>query len=366
MQIVNQTPFAVETVPAKAVDGHQYLTVIAKATFTMEHRRPCRVDSEQIPVAFGDVSFEPESEAVKLEADTAPFKPRADIILVGHAHAPRGNHAVTGIDVAIRVGSLHRVLRVFGDRFWQWTRLWSACTTRPVPFAKMPIVYDRAYGGIDQAGGYCRKNPIGRGYFSKPSRKSVRGAPLPNIEHPSELIRSPRDNPRPVGFGYYGRGWEPRLGYLGTFDETWRLERSPELPSDFSENYYNAAHPDMQVDGYLKGDEPVELRNLSPEGRISFNLPAVAPTCAVDKSYDTMRLLVEENQPRYAELASLAGRAPERVDLNMNLDTLCLLPDEKRFFLIWRGRTPVFDATALEIQCVRLSRRTVLSDEDAP
>ncbi|HLB00528.1 MAG TPA: hypothetical protein VJO14_04000, partial [Bacteroidota bacterium] len=41
-------------------------------------------------------------------------------------------------------------------------------------------------------------------------------------------------------------------------------------------------------------------------------------------------------------------------DVEMRLDTLCLIPEEKRFFLVWRGSLPVRNLGALEIREVSI------------
>jgi len=65
-----------------------------------------KVASEQIPVAFGDEFYdEKRGDIVKFESDVAPFKPRADIVLVGKAHAP-GERMVQAFDVSLRVGQI--------------------------------------------------------------------------------------------------------------------------------------------------------------------------------------------------------------------------------------------------------------------
>ena len=37
----------------------------------------------------------------------------------------------------------------------------------------------------------------------------------------------------------------PRVTFVGTYDERWRSERCPLLPSDFDERYHSGAHPDL-------------------------------------------------------------------------------------------------------------------------
>jgi hypothetical protein len=53
------------------------------------------------------------------------------------------------------------------------------------------------------------------------------------------------------------------------------------MPADFNYRFYNGAHPDLQVKGFLTGNEPVELNNLTPEGLMRFSLPGITPLCRV-------------------------------------------------------------------------------------
>ncbi len=354
MNIDNNTPFPVETMPFKGPDGKTFLTVIVKGTFAIPKQGPAVLAEEQLPIEFGDVPFDEEDGgSTKMEADVAPFKPRADIVLVGHAYAPSGKK-VTAIDVSLRVGRLHKVLRVFGNRTWQSATLTSDRATDPEPFGIMPIVYERAFGGIDlTGGGYLPSNLVGCGYFAKINKNGVHDSPLPNIEDPAYLISSPKDQPRPMGFGFYGRAWEPRLGYLGTYDDDYRKRYSPDPPPDFKYDYYNGAHPDLQMEGYLGGDESVELINLSPSGTMNFQLPAQKITCKVDKKYETLEAYIKTLDDQEIPRAELST-GPASEEIPMNLDTLCLLPDEERFFLTWRGRTPVYDQTALEVETLTI------------
>ncbi|MDX1606085.1 MAG: DUF2169 domain-containing protein, partial [Candidatus Competibacterales bacterium] len=145
-------------------------------------------------------------------------------------------------------------------------------------------------------------------------------------------------------FGCCGKNWEPRMGYLGTYDEQWQQERAPGPPRDFRSDFFNAAHPDLQVAGYLSGDEPVELDNLSPEGRLRFRLPGVRLTARVTRT--------ERDADGWPQTETTRTETPE-----LRLDTLGLLPDERRFFLVWRGHSPIADLTAQEIDRVEITAR---------
>lgn len=345
MKIINNTQYPVEALPFMRTDGQAILTVVVKASFTINQNNAAQTAAKQIPVAFADDLY--EKGGVKFEADTAPFKPRADIVVVGKAYAPGGRHAQS-FDAGIKVGNLDKSIRIFGDRTWAYTKKFlsaSVAMSFAHPITEMDIVYEKAFGGMDKtSGGRCDENPAGKGYLDKKPEKilkNIDGTPLPNIEDPESLITNYFDHPKPVGLGFYGKTWMPRIKHLGSYDEKWQKERCPDPPKDFSFDFYNAAHPDLQVNGYLIGDEEVTLVNLSPGGEIRFRLPGIRPAVTVIK---TNRF--ETPFDRAAEEKSES--------MDMKLDTLCLIPGEKRFFQVWRGTRPIKDLSALEIKQVEV------------
>jgi hypothetical protein len=343
MKIENGTPFAFETFPVLNPEGNPIFLVVIKGTFLVVGDGAVTPADEQIPVAFGDVmEGEGESARVRLEGDMVPFKPRADIFLLGKAHAP-GGKPVSVLDTRLHVGNVKKVVRVFGDRAWisGKGKLTTPVFSEPEPFTEMDLVNEKAFGGIDaESGGVCAENPAGCGFYTRKSSEKIDGAPLPNLEDPGNLIRQWKDHPRPAGFGIVGKNCQPRFGYLGTYDERWQKERCPAPPADFRPDYYNAAQPDLQVPGYLKGDEEVLLFNLTRgRGEVRFRLPGIRPVVTATR----------------ADIEFLGWDAPpSTVNLDMRLDTLCLLPEESRFFLVWRGSLPVRNLGALEIREVSI------------
>jgi len=332
--INNHTPFEAVVIPSIGPDQQAIATLIVKGSFAyskadiFDHK--VQVASEQTPINYGDEPFpEKKNGCIQFESDIAPFKPKADIVLVGCAHSPR-HQLIQSLDVRLKVGKIKKQLRVFGDRKWNvYNGFLREEPTPPVPFHKMELTYDRSFGGIDMdGGGYCPYNLIGKGYAKQKSKREVKGFCLPNIEDPKKLIETRKCTPRPVGFGYYGKAWKPRLDYLGTYDESWQKQLAPLAPKDFRFEFYNAAHPDLQVDGYLKGTEVVEMIHLAPESKISFNLPGIQIQSKLVKSTDSNKQIQ---------------------NLEMNLDTLCLLPEENRFFLIWRGYATTRDLACSDI-----------------
>lgn len=343
MKTRNRTLFAVESLPVLDPGGNPVFLVVVKGTFLFDGDGGVTPADEQIPVAFGEVVEEGEGAAkVRLEEDTAPFKPRADILLLGKAHAP-GGKPVRWLDAGLLVGSVKKVVRVFGDRVWisGKGKLSSPVLSEPDPFAVMELADEKSFGGIDAVSGdVCAENPSGCGFYTRTSPEKIDGEPLPNIEDPASLIRHWKDHPRPAGLGVYGKHRRPRIGFLGTFDERWQKERAPALPVDFRSDYFNAAHRDLQVPGYLRGDEDVLLINLTEGGgETRFRLPGIRPSVSVSR----------------ADIELLGWDAPGRTEyLEMRLDTLCLLAEEKRFFLVWRASLPIRNLGALEIREVSI------------
>jgi len=177
------------------------------------------------------------------------------------------------LDCGFKVGALQKVLRVFGDRTWG-----AFGPSRPEPFVAMPLVWERAYGGVDRRSDTPEKdwdwrNPVGTGYAV--SSRNAQGLKLPNIEDPKHLIGSWSDRPAPAGFGVVASHWQPRVGFAGTYGEQWMKTRQPLLAEDMDDRWFQSAAADQQTREFLRGGEPVILHSLSPGGRLQFTLPKV-------------------------------------------------------------------------------------------
>ena len=84
----------------------------------------------------------------------------------------------------------------------------------------------------------------------------------------------------PAGFGPLNKMGPQRSSKLGTYEDNWLKERWPWFPLDFSWEYYNAAPKNMQVSGYLRGDEPIICTNLHPEIPVyQTQLPGLRVRC---------------------------------------------------------------------------------------
>jgi len=187
----------------------------------------------QAPKVRGD----PLTTSLLSDAEITLRKPTSDILLHGHAHATPGKPAHRA-DVSLRVGTLVKALRVYGDRYWR-VGLIGLKQSPLEPFQQMPIVYERAFGGRDPAEPekkWDRRNPVGRGTAVRSDR--LAGWHVPNIETPAELIGSPRQHPPPAGYGPIACHWDPRFKLGGTYDPKWEDERQPLEPEDFQDRFH--------------------------------------------------------------------------------------------------------------------------------
>jgi hypothetical protein len=321
-EIINRTPFVVSLIPGLGKDDVAHMTVLAKGTFSIPiPPGPPRIAEQQIPFWPGDEwnGPEPATSSVRFESDACPTKPGTDVVLVGHAYAGARRQAT--VDVGLRVGKLQKVVRVTGDRIWTRAAFAWVMSSPPVAFERLPLVYERAFGGVDrsdpaQPAGDDR-NPVGTGFDAAARKERLEGLRLPNLEDPRHLIRKWNDRPPVAGFGVISRGWLPRRSLGGTYDQRWTEQRNPLLPEDFDPRFFNGAPADQVAVPHLRGGEPVSLSNCSPDGVLAFELPRIALSITIDWA---------------------AG--PQAQEVPPVLDTVILDPDERRIVMSWRSTFP--------------------------
>ncbi len=320
LEIRNDTPFVVALVPGLDPEGLESATLVVKGTFALGGRAgEPGLAGKQAPVALADthVSDDDAGSSLRVASEATPAKPATDVALVGHAVSPRG--AVPSLDVELHAGPVSKVVRVFGDRCWE-SRLGMKHASRPEPFERMPLVYERAFGGADVTDpdpakhAFEERNPVGRG-FSLGRGAALRDLPLPNLEDPRDLISSPRDRPAPAAFGFVSPGWMPRRALAGTYDDAWQRDRCPFLPADFDPRFYQAAHPDLVCPGHLAGGERVRAVNVRAGGDLDFAVPRRRIEVAVE----------------------IRGRETRQAAV---LDTLLIEPDDERLVCTWKATFP--------------------------
>ncbi len=342
--IDNNTPFATDRCWVRDRDGAEVWLVAVKGSFTIGPQGSLKVADEQEPVCLAPQFVgDPATSSLRYDSDLPHKKLRTDVILHGHAYAPEGK-PVTQTGVRLTVSDIDKTLRVFGDRIWE-DSLVGLRLSSPRSFIKMPLTYERAFGGTDtieeepKHRGWEPRNPIGAGFAA--IKKHLIGAPAPNVERVGDLIGSWNDRPDPIGFGPIPGHWAPRTEYAGTYDEEWEKSRLPLIAEDFDEQFYQCAPEDQQVP-YLKGGELVELSNLTPVGRIRFRLPRVSLGFETEFS------------------------GGEKEIHRSYVHTVILEPDVPRVMIVWHTHVPCHHRVLeLLVTSVYLKQRIFTSDLDA-
>lgn len=285
MEVINPTPFRAAPAAVADLEGAPYLVVVFKATYALDRSGGLTPAEEQRDVAMGDTFVgEAGASSIDYASDLTIGKTSTDVIVTGSAY-PYQAGGVEG-EVGVQVGPARASFRVFGDREWQ-SALGVTRMSRSRPFDQLPLVYERAAGGSDTSPSAERdhqfdgRNPVGLGFRATRSRLDLDRSRLPNFELPDDLIRDPDNRPPPAPVGFVAPGWEPRVGYAGTYDAAWSETRSPMLPTDFDVRFFDVAPPGLTVPGRLQGNEHGAAKGISPYGLLRFTLPSLQPVAEV-------------------------------------------------------------------------------------
>jgi hypothetical protein len=336
----------VQIVPGRNDRDQHVFSVLVKRTYRIEADRPAIRQEEDRPFRLIDDYYDggdPEWSTVRHESEVAPFKLSTDVVVIARAYAPRGV-PTTRMSVGVQVGERRKILVVTGDRQCHFRRNAAPVVSDPEPFTEMEIRYDRTYGGRDEKSVseipfVYPRNFMGVGVALKNVEEVVQGLALPNVEDPQDLLTPERViigepdrwhlQPLPQGFGWRQREWYPRSALLGSFPPflypgtVTAEEQMGLLPRDhvalakqfrlkpFEARFANGASLGMQFSG-LKGDEPIALAGLRPDGLLKFSLPAETPRIGLD----------------------LGGGLHELEPL---LHTISIRPDDLELDMIWRG-----------------------------
>ncbi|MEZ4307196.1 MAG: DUF2169 domain-containing protein [Polyangiaceae bacterium] len=314
--IVTSSSLACWTLPWQVLSGRDVRTVVVKGTFDIVPGKRAALRPETEPPS-GDVheGGDPGKELL-YPSDFAIFKPKADITLRAHAYAPGGS--ARAMEAGLRFGhagnAFDRKIAVLGDRHWQ-----RGAPTEPAAFERIPIVYNRAFGGPDFAA-----NPLGRGRAAGADGHTA----LPNLEDRAHPVSAPSSAPAPVCFAAVPASFRARASKLGTFDAHWVEERWPYFPDDFDWSYFQAAPEAQQLD-MLSGDEPFSMWGVRPGGaRVSGKLPGLVPRA-------------------FAQRTTAAGGV--FFEIVLRLDTVTIDADAMTMNVVWRGIFDVADSAASDI-----------------
>ncbi|HZL18189.1 MAG TPA: DUF2169 domain-containing protein [Polyangia bacterium] len=182
--------------------------LVAKRTYRVSAGR-CVVAEEQVPLV--ELPETNDDRSVLLhDMDTVLNRRQADIVVTGKIRALRKERR---LDVHVRVGSLSRRLRAFGDRRCLRGSDGRLRFSDPDPIEEIDVGWTAAYGGVDEVArkkygdpieGFCKdarqpynprfglfaypRNRAGKGYLIELSDEALDGCMLPNLEDPQHLL----------------------------------------------------------------------------------------------------------------------------------------------------------------------------------
>ncbi|RLB81916.1 MAG: hypothetical protein DRH15_06405, partial [Deltaproteobacteria bacterium] len=194
MELINKTGIPAKLLTGSMSEAEMLGIVASKATYVLEQGSLHLVEETDAWPIF-DQPFVFQGHTFVTDLDFR--KEGIDILVFGNAMAPDAS-PVQKMSVTISSGKLHYEIVVFGDRVWEKHR-GKLIPSEPIPFVKMPLSNDRAYGGVSIWEGLelaHEINPDGKGFYM--SKQEAERSPLPNLERPGQLIQSWEDRPKPA------------------------------------------------------------------------------------------------------------------------------------------------------------------------
>jgi hypothetical protein len=284
--------------------GRVHVAIVVKATFAFVRDRPMvPVDPEPIAVTDQHLEQNPARSLI-VAGDLAPYRPAADVTLHGHAVAFQGRPA-RSFQVRMMVAREGRTI-LDKPLFVRGSRDRSSASPEPVPFLKMPLVYELAARGIDPG-----DNPSG----------------IPERPGSTANILDPRRPGLPAGFGPIPEHWTARRATLGAMVDPRILRTSlPSFPEGFPWAFFHAAPEDQRIP-FLQGDEWIALEGMHADTtRVTSALPGVRAVARV-----------------YGNKDDPPGGRP----VQLAADTLSIDADRERCSVVWRGSFPIAGAADL-------------------
>lgn len=347
--------------------GEARLGIVCKRTYAFGDdglpRLLPELDQELVTLArsYYEALDAPFVSPFEFDQDTAAFRNATDVVVQGHCHTygePRYESLV-----AIASGDFRREILVTGDRRVEVGPDGQPRFTQPEPFEKLPLRYDRAYGGVDtvalarfsnptfeelkfarpdwqldrQTPFHYKRNPTGRGFLIEADEESLAAARVPNLSYPFDPVTPERlavgaperwaRAPLPAALDWTGPGWFPRIAYLGLakpapdgdapiaeIEAGWAAPDLLAIPPPLQSldappraEHFQAASPGMSFARIALGQQ-FELTNLHPEHPVwRVALPREYPAISLELEPGRMTPL----EPR---LSALVFR-PDRSEL---------------------------------------------------
>jgi hypothetical protein len=296
VQLVSLCPFNAGVVLWEASPEQRRLSVLVKGTFSLAHGAVATIAPAQVPLNADWRCYDHELASLYAPADRVPFKPRTDIMLVGHARAPGGVPLPT-LTVRMSVGTLSKSLWVTGEQRWMQGPS-GLVPSAMTPFVEMPIQYERA--------AQSAYNPVG----VRAGTQAPGALAAPCLHTTGDAMIA--------GFGPISPRWRARSADRASLAwseamATTGIAPGP-APAGLDYRIFNAAPRDQQVPEIAAGAKVV-LEALHPAlPCFETYLPVVAPQAFV-----------------------LPASARLPVELPMRCDTVWINADRSHLVMTWRG-----------------------------
>ncbi len=304
MDLVTLCPFVASKVVWQANSGAFALTVIVKATFVLQPGM-AQLAPQQEPILEQDRFYDDDPRrSVRVPSDAVPYKPRADVLLVGHAYAP-GKQPVRSVVTRFVVGEMDKSIEVWCDRAF---RVRDGQLLEGKRFTEMPLVWERASGGPESV------NPVGKRFDG--AMDAYGTIAIGNLQPLGHFVAKRSDTFVPTCYGPVAPTWPGRTQRLGRLSRSilgsaWNAQA---LPAGFDPTFFLAAPPDQNV-AEIRANERIVLENLHPDhARLLTSLPGLHPRAIADRA------------------------TGEREEIALVGDTLWIDTDRGVCCVVWRGR----------------------------
>lgn len=278
MEVVSRSPFAVASPRVRRANGRDSRAIVVKATFALRTGEWYLAD-EQAPIRTRASHQRGDPNAsLQYPPDTAPWKARPEVLVVGSAFSSSG--PTRSLVVRLAVAEVDKTLEVFCDRIVSQ----HGGMREGAPFVRMPLVAERA--AYDEA-----TNPIG----VRPDRVDSLGrVTLPNLQPTGLFVQDLTTRIQAIGLGPIPPTW-PVRGKLWTAGGALGLERVEREPivDSLDKSFFNDAPRDQQVQA-ISPTERIVLENLHPDTpRLVTCLPGIAPRAFLEGSEETIPLVLD-------------------------------------------------------------------------